>query len=166
MLYFHIPRFSYAYLYSCRVFFYCLGFFLSVIPSVQAGIYQCVGPAGGIEYRDRPCQSPVEVQQFVPIQYQRTNEKQLKKQDKELDVAYKALVKQHKQQTKVKTKSLKQTKVQKLKTERLQRKCTKLSEKINKIESQLRAGCTINKANRLREQLEVYQTTKEAICAY
>ena len=154
------------YRYMSCLFFGIFCAFLSFTPKVWAGIYQCLGPSGVMEYRDRPCQSSSEDQQFVPIQYHRTNEKQVKKQMRDLEVLDKELTQKQKQETTMKTKALKQTKAQKLKNERLQRKCTKLSEKIDKIESQLRAGCKINKANRLREQLEACQATKEEICSY
>jgi hypothetical protein len=162
MFYFLIPRFLYLYLYWVFLGFLCV--FLGFTSRVEAGIYQCIGPSGIIEYRDRPCQSPLEAQQFVPIQYHRTNEKQLQKQAKELEIMNKGLMRQQKQKTKIKTQAFKKVKAERLKTERLQRKCMKLNEKINNIESQLRTGCTINKANRLREQLEACQVMKEEMC--
>lgn len=132
---------------------------------VQAGVYQCISPSGTVEYRDRPCDTP-QSQCFLPIQYSKTQAAYLKKQDKELQNINKQLDRQEKQLNRLNKKTAKTITTEKTKQERIKQKCAKLNEKIVHIESQLRAGCKIKKANRLKEELEVCRTMKEKICLY
>jgi hypothetical protein len=138
---------------------------LIVLPVAQAGIYQCVSPEGIIEYRDRPCKPESSEQTFIPIQYQVTDAKQIKKEEKSLKISQKQLTSQDKKIAKKKQSNIKILKNQKNQQERLKKRCARLDEKINHIESQLRAGCTLKKANRLKTQLEVCQSKKADLCA-
>lgn len=136
---------------------------LLLIPVAHAGIYQCLGPDGVIEYSDRPCGSESTEQRFVPIQYQATNEKELKKEEKSLSISQKQLTIQDKKRSKKKQINHKKLKIQKNKQERLKKRCERLDEKISNIESQLKAGCKLKKANRLKTQLELLESKKAGL---
>ncbi len=139
-----------------------IGIVLCVVylPLAHAGVYQCVSPEGVVEYRDRPCQSESNQQTFVPIQYQTTQEKKIKQDEKVLKITQKQVMAGDKKSTRKKKSNYKKLTIEKNKQERLKKRCVRLDEKINHIESQLRAGCKLKKANRLKTQLEDFQAKK------
>lgn len=148
-------------------------YFVSFIPflilclitlKVSAGVYQCIGPSGIVEYRDKPCDSISEAKQFLPIQYHKTHEKQLKKQAKELQEAHLALKHQEKQTLKFHKETLKEIKREQKQIERRQNQCMRLNQKIQHIESQLRAGCKARKIHYLKEQLSDLEGMKQNLC--
>lgn len=146
---------------------YCTILFLIFFVGIaEAGVYQCRNPSGVIEFRDKPCNTTAESNDFLPIPYKRTNtnEKVIKKQDREIKLANQALEKQEKKSEKVKERTRKQQEKDRLKAERQLIRCQKLDEKISKIEAQLRQGCNMKRSNRLREQLVHCEAMKSRYC--
>lgn len=119
-----------------------------------------------VEYRDRPCEVGPETQAFLAIRYHTTELRPLKQQAKTLENLNKALKAEEKQIARLNKKNLKAIEREKAEKERRQKKCVQLNEKIKQIESQLRVGCKLKKANRLKEELEIYRARKEKVCAY
>ncbi len=135
-----------------------------VVP-VQAGIYQCVGESGVIEFRDKPCQSSLEQQAFLPIKYKKTEEKLARKQEKEIKLINKELDQKEKQSERLKERTKKQQEKESAKAERRKIRCARLDEKIKTIEDQLKRGCKIKRNIRLNEQLAHCENMKRKYCS-
>src|SRR5438876_442504 len=121
---------------------------------VQAAIYQCVTESGVLEFRDKPCSSSFEQKAVLSIAFQKTPEKEIKKQEKEIKVANVEFEKQEKKHLKIKERITKKQEQEKAKLERKKIRCSKLDEKIKLIENQLKQGCKMKKQIRLNEQLQ------------
>jgi len=137
----------------------------SCCASVQAGIYQCMGESGVIEFRDKPCQSSLEQQAFLPIKYNKTEEKSARKQEKEIKLINKELDQKEKQTDRLKERTKKQQEKESAKAERRKIRCARLDEKIKTIEDHLKQGCKIKRSMRLNEQLAHCEKMKRKYCS-
>jgi len=145
------------------IFFFIFAIF--TIPIAVAGIYQCVDEKTGVvEFRDKPCVFSAE-QQFLPIQYQKTEEKVVLKQEKEIKIINKDLEKKEKQEERLKERTKKRLEKEQAKAERRKIRCDKLDEKIKHIENQLRQGSKMKRRIRLNEQLAHCEEMKRKYCS-
>lgn len=141
----------------------CLGlsFF---IPNAMAGAYQCTNEQGTIEFRDSPCKNSLETQEFLPIQYSKSNAKDVKKQLKSLAQNLKKQTASDKKQQGKKVRGEKQKIKAEAREQRRQEHCARVKEKIIFLENQLKAGAKLKHFERLKTELEHYERMKKRYC--
>lgn len=140
-------------------------FVLLYSPDLKAGIYQCEKPDGRIEFRDRPCQTSLDKETFLPISYEHTDPKIVKQQEKELSIEDKKLSKATRLKDRVIKRGEKQKIKEQQKAERRKQRCQRLTEKIKSLEDQLRTGAKIKRFKRLQEELLHCQRMKRRYCS-
>jgi SET domain-containing protein len=160
-----------SYKYDMRFFCICL---LSLVSSVAyAGIYQCVGSSGIVEFRDKPCQTSLEEETFLPIRFFRTDhkksdeeEKKEKRQSKNQDKKLAAKkMREERKEASVK-KNLQNKKIkEELKTKNRKLRCQKLDDKLKIIDEQLRQGTNIKRFKRLQLEKDRCQKMKVRYCS-
>lgn len=139
-----------------------LGGFSSTV--VWAGVYRCVGETGVVEFRDKPCQSTAEAQDFLPYVYEPSNEKIIQQKEKALEHTKERLAVQARKQARAQARESKAAEEALLKAERRAARCTRTQEKIKEIEALLREGSKVRRFNRLKTQLSELERLKHRYC--
>lgn len=129
-----------------------------------AGVYCCTKPDGKFEFRDTPCQTSLENQTFLPLSYEKTDPKQIKKQEAELKKTQQQLAHLQKKQASSQKRQIKQWQLEQDKAERQKMRCLRVQEKMGLLESQLRQGCKLKKSIRLQAELEQAERLKQRYC--
>jgi hypothetical protein len=143
---------------------------VSTVSTVQAGIYQCVNAKGQIEFRDRPCETNLDQETFLPIAYSATDTdpKTIAKAEKSRKVNLKKLTaKQAQAERKEERQKLSREKklaAENLKVERLRVRCLRIDEKLQGIDEQLRRGVRVKRSIRLQQEREHLLQMKRRYC--
>ena len=143
-----------------------------------AGVYQCVGANGLVEFRDRPCEQG-EAQSFLAYTYEpsdslKTAESIQTASDfnaenssidklstrKDLEVAL-AKDKQRQREERLAKKAVKEAE----KFKRQQARCHKTEDKIKAIEEELNKGCKHKRQQRLQKELLHLTKMRERYCS-
>lgn len=133
---------------------------LFVVMPVKAGVYQCIKPDGKIEFRDSPCPNSDATQLFLPIAYHKTDaqaEAKTEKQTKQALKSKKQTATLAKKEMRTKQRQEKQVAQETEKEKRRVAKMNGLTEKIKRVETELKSGCKIKRSNRLKKELVQYQ---------
>ena len=133
-------------------------------PHAMAGVYQCINEQGATEYRDSPCKVSSETQDFLPVQYSKTNEKNAKKQLKTLEQDVKKQISLDKKQQGKKVRGEKQKMKAEAKEKRRQEHCARVKEKINLLEDKLKLGMKLKSFERVKTELEHNERMKKRYC--
>jgi hypothetical protein len=131
---------------------------------IQAGLYQCIGNDGTLEFRDKPCTTTSEDQTFMPVKYKKTEVKVLQQEEKKLKKSLKEQDKEERRETRIKLKNQKLQEKSIAKAKREEARCLRIKEKIKAIEDRLRFGYSSKRCNSLRRQLEEQLTLEQRYC--
>jgi Ser-tRNA(Ala) deacylase AlaX len=132
----------------------------------QAGVYHCIGPAGVLEFQDRPCQHNREKEVFLPYVYRDTQKKLVRLQEKEIQKTMKELKKLERQQKRLNKRQKEEALKEAKRNKRNQERCLKTQEKIRMIEVELRLGCKLKRCQRLKTALSQYESKKRQYCRF
>lgn len=130
-----------------------------------AGVYQCLGANGQIEFRDYPCQSSLDTEHFLPYVYEGTDEKKRIKEEKALKKRHQQLQKAEKRHMQAQAREQKAEEKKALQSKRYALRCNAAQEKIKLIEKKLKFGCKIRRCDSLKQQLAQYELMKQKYCS-
>lgn len=145
--------------------FLLIGFLYAFSTCAIAGVYECINAKGESEFRDKPCDSSREEENFLPISYVLTDPKEQKKHHLMLKKEMKKNEAERKK-TERQNNALMNKKIQaKLKEQKRQLRCERLDEKISAIEDNLRRGVKLKTLNRLKEEKAHCEKMKLRYCS-
>lgn len=148
-----------------RLFGFGFGWSILLLsPPLVAEVYRCVGLTGDIEFRDSPCESVLERQEVLPYEYQGTQAKVVREEERKARAINKRFEKEEKALLRARARDEKQREKQEKKQERLAERCEKMQDKIKLMQEELNYGCPVSRLRRLKADLARYEKMEKRQC--
>lgn len=133
-------------------------------PWASAGVYQCRDQSGTVEFRDKPCIQRNHELGFLPYVYKKTEIKTQRAQEKDMKQLKLHLSRQDKAQQRLKKQQTKALYQELKKTERKERQCEAVQEKLRLIQEELRHGCTLRRCEKIKIKKEQLERKNKHLC--
>jgi hypothetical protein len=142
-----------------------LGFGVLLLASpLFAEVYRCMGLTGDIEFRDSPCESVLQRQEVLPYEYQGTQAKVVREEERKARAINKRFEKEEKALLRVRARDDKRAEKEEKKQEKLAERCEKMQDKIKLMQEELHYGCPVSRLRRLKADLARYEKMEKRQC--